>query len=66
MRMNKFGVMARNRGMWGGMTSWCKGQDGKPILFDTYEEAAAEAEKYRKEAGPINNFTSYFPKEYER
>ena len=61
----KYGVLARNRGMWGGVTSWCKGSDGKPLLFDTYEEAAAEAEQYRKEAGPVNNFTSYFPKEYK-
>lgn len=62
--MKKFGVMARNRGMWGGRESWCKDEDGKPILFRSYEEAAAEAEKYRREAGPVNNFNSYFPKEY--
>ena len=63
--MKKYGVMARNRGRWGGMTSWCKDRDGEPILFGSYEEAAAEAEKYRKEAGPINNFSDYFPKEYD-
>ena len=63
--MKKYGILARNRGMWGGMESWCKDQDGNPILFDTYEEAAAEAEDYRKQAGRVNNFTSFFPKEYD-
>ena len=63
--MKKYGVMARNRGMWGGMTSWCKGEDDNPILFDTYEEAEAEAKKYRDMCGRINSFTDYFPKEYE-
>lgn len=62
--MKKYGVMARNRGMWGELAGWCVGLDGKPLLFDTYEDAATEAEKYRKEAGQINNFTHYFPKEY--
>ena len=62
--MKTFGILAINRGMWGGATRWCKGADGKPLLFDTYAEACAEAEKYRREAGPINNFTSSFPQEY--
>ena len=62
--MKKFGVLARNRGMRGGMTSWCKDEDGNPLLFDTYDEAAAEAASLREMVGRVNNFTDFFPKEY--
>lgn len=63
MNGKKYGVLAINRGRWGGMRSWCH-TDGKVILFDTYEEAAAEAERYRESQGRVNCFTSYSPQEY--
>ena len=63
--MKKYGIIARNRGMWGGITVWCTGRDGQPLLFDTYEEAAAEAESFRNICRRVNSFTQYFPKEYK-
>lgn len=63
--MKRYGVLARNRGMWGGMESWCKGKDGKPLLYDTYDEAAKKAREIMDSHSNISNFTDYFPKEYD-
>jgi hypothetical protein len=54
-----YAILATNRGMWGGMRSICKGADGKPILYETREEACAEHRRIEDNASPINNFTSY-------
>lgn len=56
----EFYVMARNRGMWGGMTSPVVGQDGEVIYYKTRAEAEAAARRYREDGGRINNFNSYF------
>ena len=62
--MSKYGVLAKTRpgSMWGVTTSWCKEND-KPLVFDTYEQAAAEAQRISDSMGPINRFSDYFPKE---
>ena len=49
--------------MWG-MTSWCMGEDGTPLLFDTIEDAEKKADELNARAGRVNSFTSYFAGEY--
>lgn len=46
----------------GAAEAWLK-SDGKPMTFDSYEEAAAKAESLMKNIGTVN--VSYYPKEIE-
>jgi len=57
-----YGVLAKNRGMWG-FSTWCK-KDGKVMTFATKEEAQKVADEYNGNAPKINNFTEYFAVEY--
>ena len=58
-----YGILARNRGMWG-CTVWCTTEDNKPELYATKEEAQRVA-KERNDRQVINRFTDYFAEEYK-
>ena len=62
----RFGVLARRSAMsiCGGSEAWLK-QNGKPITFASYEEAASEAQRLNDGIGPVNRTVQYFPKERE-
>lgn len=62
--MNQYGVWARRSAasVCGPAEAWLK-RDGEPVTFDTYEEAAAEAERLMDKIGTAN--VSYYPKERE-
>ena len=60
-----YGILARNRGMWGGITVWCKREDGEVELYATEEEAQKIA-KERNDRQVINRFTDYFVEKYEK
>lgn len=64
IRMNQYGVWARRSAasVCGPAEAWLK-RDGEPVTFDTYEEAAAEAERLMDKIGTAN--VSYYPKERE-
>ena len=57
-----YGIMARNRGMWG-CTAWCKRGD-EVELYATKEEAQKVADE-RNNRQVINRFTDYFVSKYE-
>ena len=54
-----FGIIARNRGMWGCMETLCK-RDGVPMTFPLKEQAEEEAERLNNANNGINNFNSYY------
>lgn len=60
--MKQYGIWARRSAgsVCGAAEAWLK-NDGKPVTFDTYEEAAAEAERLMRDICTPN--VSYFPKE---
>lgn len=62
--MKQYGILARRSAgsICGAAEAWLK-NDGKPITFDTYEEAAAEAERLMRGIRTPN--VSYLPKERE-
>ena len=62
--MKQYGIWARRSAasVCGPAEAWLK-QEGEPITFDTYDEAATEAERLMKDIGTPN--VSYFPKERE-
>lgn len=62
--MKQYGIWARRSAgsICGATEAWLK-NDGKPITFDTYEEAATEAERLMRDIRTPN--VSYFPKERE-
>ncbi|AGA68850.1 hypothetical protein Desdi_1340 [Desulfitobacterium dichloroeliminans LMG P-21439] len=62
--MKQYGIWARRSAgsICGAAEAWLK-NDGKPITFDTYEEAATEAERLMRDIRTPN--VSYFPKERE-
>lgn len=64
INMKQYGIWARRSAgaVCGVAEAWLK-NDGKPVTFDTYEEAAAEAERLMKDICTPN--VSYFPKERE-
>lgn len=62
--MKQYGIWARRSAgsICGAAEAWLK-NDGKLITFDTYEEAATEAERLMRDIRTPN--VSYFPKERE-
>ena len=62
----QYGILARRSAasVCSVTESWLK-QDGRPMTFSTYEEAAAEAELLNGGMGPVNRTVEYFPKEME-
>lgn len=64
--VRQYGVLARRSAasICGVAESWVK-QDGNSLIFGTYEEAAAEAERLNDRMGPVNRTVEYFPKEME-
>jgi hypothetical protein len=64
--VKKFGVLACRSAasICGTAETWLK-QDGKPVTFATYEEAATEARRLNDGMGPVNRTVQYFPKERE-
>lgn len=64
--VRQYGVMARRSAasICGAAESWVK-QDGNFLIFGTYEEAAAEAERLNDRMGLVNRTVEYFPKEME-
>ena len=62
----QYGILARRSAasICRAAESWLK-QDGKPIPFNTYEEAAAEAKRLNDRMGPVNRTVQYFPEEME-
>ena len=63
--MKQYGVWAKRStaSVCGAAEAWLK-SDGKPMSFDTYEEAAAKAESLMKNIGTAN--VSYYPKAMEQ
>lgn len=64
IHMKQYGIWARRSAasVCGAAEAWLK-REGEPVTFDTYEEAAAEAERLRKNCVSLN--VSYYPKERE-
>lgn len=64
--IKQYGILARRSAasICGAAESWVK-RDGTPLIFGTYEEAAAEAERLNERMGPVNRTVEYFPKEME-
>jgi len=62
----QYGILARRSAasICGAAESWVK-QDGNSLIFGTYEEAAAEAERLNDRMGPVNRTVEYLPKEME-
>lgn len=62
--MKQYGIWARRSAasVCGSAEAWLK-RGGEPVTFDTYEEAAQEAERLRKNCASLN--VSYYPKEME-
>lgn len=62
----QYGILARRSAasICGAAESWVK-RNGKPLVFGTYEEAAAEIERLNGGMGPVNRTVEYFPKEME-
>lgn len=61
----KYGIWAKRSAasVCGAAEAWLK-SDGKPMSFDTYEEAVAKAESLMKDNGTVN--VSYYPKPMEQ
>jgi len=64
IHMKQYGIWARRSAasVCGPAEAWLK-RDGEPVTFNTYEEAAVEAERLRKNCSSLN--VSYYPKERE-
>lgn len=64
--VRQYGVLARRSAasVCGAAESWVK-QNGRPVVFGTYEEAAVEAERLNGRMGSVNRTVEYFPKEME-
>ena len=64
--VKQYGILARRSAasVCGAAESWVK-QDGRPLVFGTYEEAVVEAERLNGRMGPVNRTVEYFPKEME-
>ncbi len=64
IHMKQYGIWARRNAasVCGPAEAWLK-QGGEPVTFDTYEEAATEAERLMKSRGTAA--VSYYPKERE-
>lgn len=62
--MKKYGIWARRSAasVCGSAEAWLK-RDGKPVTFDSYEEATTEASRLMNKIGTAN--VSYYPKERE-
>ena len=62
--MKQYGILARRSAasVCGLAEAWLK-QEGEPLTFDTYEEAATEAKRLMQDIRTPN--VSYFPKERE-
>ncbi|OCN00874.1 hypothetical protein A7X67_10555 [Clostridium sp. W14A] len=62
----QYGILARRSAVsiCGAAESWAK-QEGTPLVFGTYEEAVAEAERLNDRMGPVNRIVEYFPKKME-
>ena len=62
--MKQYGILARRSAasVCGPAEAWLK-QEGEPLTFDTYEEAATEAKRLMQDIRTPN--VSYFPKERE-
>jgi len=62
--MKQYGIWSRRSAgsVCGAAEAWLK-NDGKPVTFDTYEEAAEETERLMRDIRTPN--VSYFPKERE-
>jgi hypothetical protein len=62
--MKQYGILARRSAasVCGSAEAWLK-QDGEPVTFDTYGEAATEAKRLMQDIRTPN--VSYFPKERE-
>ncbi|WP_041706774.1 hypothetical protein [Ruminiclostridium cellulolyticum] len=60
--MGKYEIWAKRSGasIFGAAEAWLK-SDGKPIIFNTYEEAKATADSLMKKIVTVN--VSYRPKE---
>lgn len=63
--MKKYGIWAKRSAasICGAAEAWLK-SDGKPMTFDTYEEAAAKADSLIKNIGTAN--VSYYPRPMEQ
>lgn len=63
--MKKYGIWAKRSAasVCGAAEAWLK-SDGKPMTFDTYEEAAEKVDSLMKDIGTAN--VSYFPMEMEQ
>ncbi|QKN24057.1 MULTISPECIES: DUF4406 domain-containing protein [Caproicibacterium] len=60
--IRQYGILARRSALsvCGSAEAWVK-QDGEPVTFDTYEEAATEAGRLNEGIGPVNRTVEYFP-----
>lgn len=54
-----YGILCRNRGMWGGIDSWMT-KDGKTLRFKTEQDAKRYLNKIETGRSRVNNFTNYF------
>ncbi|HEX2925298.1 MAG TPA: hypothetical protein VHP38_03415 [Ruminiclostridium sp.] len=63
--MKKYGVWAKRSAasVFGAAEAWLK-SEGKPMIFDTYEEAKATADLLMKETHTSN--VTYLPKKMEQ
>lgn len=64
MNIKKYGIWAKRSAasVCGAAEAWLK-SEGKPMTFDTYEEAQAKADSLMKNIGTAK--VSYFPREME-
>ena len=62
--VKQYGILARQSAasVCGAAESWVK-RDGMSVVFGTYEEAAAEADRLNGRMEPVNRTVEYFPKE---
>lgn len=68
--MSKYGISEETilSSPWKITNKWCKGENNKPIVFNTYEEATAEAQRIgdSKENANIHRFYNYYPQEFSQ
>jgi hypothetical protein len=64
IHMKQYGIWARRSAasVCGPAEAWLK-RDGKPVIFETYEEAATEASRLMSKISTAN--VSYYPRERE-
>lgn len=60
----KYIIVCRSMGMWGGLETYLK-SNGEIIIFDSKEKAQEKLKEINDRQGCINNFNSYFIREYE-